>query len=174
MDNINAEAQYDYILFDCPPATKLVSQNALAASNFYVIPVIPDEMLSRGVTHFQNLVKVKIDDKLKFLKEASNLKGTEIPLNYVPTTKLAGIVPFLAKTAGNAYSGLTNLHTRQIRVLKNKWKEKFIDATVKHMVGVPEAIDSGWPVWDWDTKNVTPAVVEMMENVCQKIVTKIE
>jgi chromosome partitioning protein len=33
---------YDYVVFDCPPATKLVSQNAIAASHAYAVPVIPD------------------------------------------------------------------------------------------------------------------------------------
>jgi chromosome partitioning protein len=50
LDSIGAEKNYDYVLFDCPPATKIVSQNALAASYCYVIPVIPDELSSRGVT----------------------------------------------------------------------------------------------------------------------------
>ena len=30
------DKKYDYIIFDCPPATKLVSQNALAASDYFV------------------------------------------------------------------------------------------------------------------------------------------
>lgn len=29
---------YDYSIFDCPPATKIVSQNAIAASHGYIIP----------------------------------------------------------------------------------------------------------------------------------------
>ena len=41
MDQIDAQKHYDYVVFDCPPATKIVSQNALAASDCYVIPVIP-------------------------------------------------------------------------------------------------------------------------------------
>ena len=71
LDEINAKKKYDFIIFDCPPATKLVSQNALAASDYYLIPVIPDEMSSRGVTHFKNLVENKIDAKLKYLKTNS-------------------------------------------------------------------------------------------------------
>jgi len=31
LDKIEASKLYDYVIFDCPPATKLVSQNALAA-----------------------------------------------------------------------------------------------------------------------------------------------
>ena len=47
LDKIDVTRHYDYVIFDCPPATKLVSQNALAASEYFVVPVIPDEMSSR-------------------------------------------------------------------------------------------------------------------------------
>ena len=33
LDSIDAVKQYDYVLFDCPPATKIVSQNALSCSD---------------------------------------------------------------------------------------------------------------------------------------------
>ena len=59
LDTIDAQRKYDYVLFDCPPATKIVSQNALSCSNCFMIPVIPDELSSRGVTPFANLVKTK-------------------------------------------------------------------------------------------------------------------
>ena len=66
LDGVDADKTYDYVIFDCPPATKIVSQNALAASDCYVIPVIPDDLSSRGVTHFRNLVQEKIDGKLAY------------------------------------------------------------------------------------------------------------
>ena len=49
LDAVDVEDNYDYVIFDCPPATKLVSQNAIAASDYFVIPVIPDAMSTRGV-----------------------------------------------------------------------------------------------------------------------------
>ena len=42
---------YDYIVFDCPPATKIVTQNAIAVSHGYIIPTIPDEVSTRGIPH---------------------------------------------------------------------------------------------------------------------------
>jgi chromosome partitioning protein len=93
LDKINASDAYDYIIFDCPPATKLVSQNALAASDYLVIPVIPDVMSSRGVTHFRSLVTEKIDKKLAFLKLGAGIAEKDTPKFYVPITKMAAIVP---------------------------------------------------------------------------------
>jgi len=90
----------------------------LASSDYFLTPVIPDEMSSRGVTHFQNLVKNKIDAKLVFLRTNAGISESETPKAYVSETKIAGIVAFMAKPAGAAYSGLTNLHTRQIKIEK--------------------------------------------------------
>ena len=90
------------MLFDCPPATKIVSQNALAASDSYVIPVIPDDVSSRGVTHFRNLVETKIDKKLEYLRTRARVPDDDVPVNFVPSTRLTGIVAFLAKYAGRS------------------------------------------------------------------------
>ncbi|MDP2863252.1 MAG: AAA family ATPase [Desulfobacterales bacterium] len=173
IDQVNAEDEYDYIIFDCPPATKLVSQNALAASNYFLIPVIPDEMSSRGVTHFRNLVRNKIDAKLDFLKQSAGISVQDIPRAYVPTTDLAGIAPFMAKPAGRARSGLTDLHTRQLNILRNQWGNDIIEPPIKHMSGVAEAMDTGWPVWKTYAKNATPNVMQTMKRVCQEIKSRI-
>ena len=118
LDNIKAQDEYDYVLFDCPPATKIVSQNALAASHCYVVPVIPDELSSRGVTHFQSLVERKIDDKLSYLRNSARVPDADVPFCYVPKTTMAAIVPSLVKSGGNAASGMTNIHTEQLAALR--------------------------------------------------------
>ncbi len=173
LDNIGADSNYDYVVFDCPPATKLVSQNALAASNFFVIPVIPDAMSSRGVTHFRSLVKNKIDGKLDFLRQGSSVEENDVPKSYCPKTKMAAIVPFMAKIAGNAASGLTNIHTEQLVALRRQWGADMINPVVKHMTGVAEAIDAGWPVWTaYQTPNIEK-VIPMMEACCSAIADRL-
>ncbi|MEI7143735.1 AAA family ATPase [Pectobacterium brasiliense] len=174
MDNVNADEYYDYIIFDCPPATKLVSQNALAASDYFVIPVIPDAMSSRGVTHFRALVENKIDRKLEFLRTGASVADKDVPTAYCPQTKLAAIVPFMAKPAGNAASGLTNIHTEQLGALKRQWKNDLIKPIVKHMTGVAEAIDDGWPVWTaYRTPNIKK-VIPMMVSTCEAITKRLQ
>lgn len=168
IDSVKADENYDYIIFDCPPATKLVSQNALAASNYFVIPVIPDAMSSRGVTHFRTLVENKIDKKLEFLRMGSSVADKDVPNAYCSESKLAAIVPFMAKSAGNAASGLTNIHTEQLAALRRQWKNDLIKPVVKHMTGIAEAMDYGWPVWSLDTPNIEK-VVSMMESTCKAI-----
>jgi len=174
LDQIDAQKQYDYVIFDCPPATKIVSQNALAASDSYVIPVIPDDLSSRGVTHFRNLVQNKIDEKLAYLRANAPIHENAIPQNYVPKTRLAGIAVFLVKHAGRASSGYTNIHTEQIAALRRTWKNDVIDTIGKNMIGVPEAVNAGFPVWNWTAQNVTRAVKNMMTDICDELKARID
>jgi chromosome partitioning protein len=174
LDTINAQSRYDYVVFDCPPATKIMSQNALAASDCYVIPVIPDDLSSRGVTHFRNLVQKKIDGKLAYLRTGARVPNKDIPKNFVPTTHLAGIVPSLVKHAGRAYSGYTNIHTEQIAALRRRWKNDVIKTVGRNLTGVPEAVNAGWPVWRWGSRNVTRDVRAMMTSICEELKDRID
>jgi len=174
LDQIDADKQYDYVIFDCPPATKIVSQNALAASDCYVIPVIPEDISSRGVTHFRSLVQNKIDGKLAYLKTTARVADNDVPKNFVPTTRLAGIVAYLVKHAGRARSGYTNIHTEQIAALRRQWGNDMIRSIGKNKIGVPEAVNAGWPVWNLDGPNATPAVVDMMTSICEELKARID
>ena len=172
LDSVDADNNYDYIFFDCPPATKLVSQNALAASDYFVIPVIPDVMSSRGVTHFRRLVTVKIDQKLEFLRTNAGISSADIPKAYCPVTKMAAIVPFMAKSAGNAASGLTNIHTEQLVALRRQWGGDIIQQVVTSLTGVPEALDQGWPVWNaYRTDNINRAI-PMLRAACTEVAAR--
>jgi chromosome partitioning protein len=174
LDGIGAHENYDYVLFDCPPATKIMSQNALASSDCYVIPVVPDDLSSRGVTHFRNLVQSKIDGKLEYLRSTAHVQDPDVPKNFVAKTRLAAIVPYLAKYAGNAASGLTNLHTEQIAALRRAWKGDVIQTVGKNMTGIPEAVTLGLPVWNVQANNVTPAVKAMMTSICVELQKRID
>jgi chromosome partitioning protein len=174
LDGIDAQKHYDYVIFDCPPATKIVSQNALAASDSYVIPVIPDDLSSRGVTHFRNLVHNKIDGKLDYLRTSARLSDSDVPQNFVPTTKLAGIVALLVKHAGRAASGYTNIHTEQIAALRRQWKDDMIQTVGKNKIGVPEAVNMGLPVWNVQATNVTHDVEKMMTSICAELKARID
>jgi chromosome partitioning protein len=174
LDRIDAQKHYDYVVFDCPPATKIVSQNALAASDSYVIPVIPDDLSSRGVTHFRNLVQTKIDRKLEYLRTSARVPDADIPTNFVPDTRLAGISIFLVKHAGRASSGYTNIHTEQIAALRRTWEDDVIPTIGKNKIGVPEAVNTGYAVWNVKAPNITGAVKAMMTSICAELKTRID
>ncbi len=172
LDAINADSEYDYVIFDCPPATKLVSQNALAASDYYVVPVVPDIMSSRGVTHFQVLVDAKIDKKLEFLRSSAGVASKDVPASYRPVTKMAAIVPFLAKRAGNSLSGFTNIHTEQLTALRTRWGANIIKTVVSSLTGVPEAVDQGLPLWAAHSSANRDLALPMMESACKEIIAR--
>ena len=174
LDAVDAEEFYDYVIFDCPPATKLVSQNAIAASDYFVIPVIPDAMSTRGVTHFRTLVRERIDKKLESLCANSGDYTRDIPDSYVPTTEMAAIVPCMAKSAGRAKSGLTNIHTEQLASLRRQWGDSVLDTVIRHMTGVAEAMDAGWPVWTAYKTQSIQRVIEEMRAACVEITGRIE
>ena len=174
LDHIGASAAYDYVLFDCPPATKIVSQNALACSDCYVVPVIPDELSSRGVTHFEGLVTRKIDERLAYLLQDARIPPDHVPANYVPTSVMAAIVPSLVKSAGRAQSGMTNIHTEQLATLRRRWGPAVLNEIGKHYIGVPELMNAGWPVWQYWGQNANATVKGMMTSICQELKNRID
>lgn len=174
LDSINAKSKYDYILFDCPPATKIVSQNALSCSDGYIVPVIPDDLSSRGVSHFRGLVENKVDERLKYLRATARLDDAQVPENYVADTKMAAIAPSIVKVAGRAASGYTNIHTEQLTALRNRWGPLVINRVGENQIGIPEAVNAGWPVWQYWGGNARRAVKTMMTHICQELKIKID
>jgi chromosome partitioning protein len=87
IEETNVDHEYDYIVFDCPPATKIVSQNAIAASHGYIIPVVPEAVMERGAPHLVNMIRNGIDTRLKKLAPHAPMR----PI-YVEETALIGLV----------------------------------------------------------------------------------
>jgi len=142
------DKDYDYIIFDCPPATKIVIQNAIAVSHGYIIPAIPDEVSARGIPHLIKRMFGKIDDKLSGLDKFLRSKGRKREKTYIPKTKLIGIVIFRIRSHGPAYSGYTSDHTTHMNRLKTDYKKAIISPYIEEGVGVAESMRDGRPVYD--------------------------
>ncbi|MFC5390293.1 AAA family ATPase [Brevundimonas bullata] len=173
LDFIDADNNYDYVVIDCPPATKIVSQNAIACSDGFIVPVIPDELSSRGVTHFLSLVQTKIDGKLKQLKQDGRIDSAATPKSYVADTNLVAIAPSILKTAGRAASGVTNIHTTQLAQLRARRGNQVLDTISTNLIGVPEALNVGLPVWAVKTSNSVKAR-PMMTKICTELKIRID
>ena len=135
----DVDARYDYIIFDCPPATKIVSQNAIAASHGYIIPVVPEAVMERGAPHLHQMVRTGIDARLKAL--ALMKEANPRPM-HVPDTKLVGVVVTRIQTAS---SGYTNDHTQHLRSLQEHWKEKLLEPYIGQGTGSPKRFPRGCP-----------------------------
>ena len=55
------ESDYDYIFFDCPPSIGLLTQNALVASDGYIIPIIPDYLSTIGIPFLEERITLMKD-----------------------------------------------------------------------------------------------------------------
>ena len=147
IDKNNISNMYDYVIFDCPPATKLVTQNAIAASHGFIVPVVPEAVSIRGVPHLINRVVTKIDNKFEGLAQYLAAKSYPIQSSYVPTTKLAGLVISMIIVSGRAASGYTNDQTTHLQNLEHSYPNDIIKPYIVHGVGVPEALADGYPVY---------------------------
>lgn len=50
--DIEANNDYDYVLFDCPPTSNLLIQSVFLASDYYLIPSVGDEISTDGVADY--------------------------------------------------------------------------------------------------------------------------
>lgn len=150
LEESSVDQDYDYILFDCPPATKIVSQNAIAASHGYIIPVIPEAVMERGAPHLAGMIRSGIDARMNALAAMGTPRSM-----YVPETKLAGVVITRIQTHGPATSGYTDDHTRHLASLKKQWGTLLLEPYIEQGTGISQALDDGVPVYDRaNTQNV--------------------
>ena len=145
---------YDYIIFDCPPATKVVSQNAIAASHGYVIPVVPEAVMQFGVPHLIDLIKEGIDHRLKRYADESK---DEPRMAHVPDTKLVGVVVTRIQSGGPSdytNDATVNLRDLQGLVLRPRGHD-LLEPYIRQGVAVSESLRAGVPVYDRkDSRNV--------------------
>lgn len=138
---------YDYIIFDCPPATSIVSQNAIAASHGYIVPVIPEAVMQRGVSALINKI-VDIDQMLDVCSKLSKYgrRGHEI---WVPDTQLIGLaVTWIQGHASE--SGWTTDHTVHVKSLEkfaeDELKQELLKPYIPHTTLVSQALARNRPV----------------------------
>jgi len=101
--------QYDFILIDCPPNIYTTTHNSLYASDFYIIPTIPDSLSITGIP----LLVYSLNKTIEIKKEERN-----------STVKLAGILVNLLDTRINVHKeGLIRIN----RLLEYFKQENMVD-----------------------------------------------
>lgn len=143
IEESGAGKEFDYIIFDCPPATKIVSQNAIAASHGYILPVVPEAVMERGAPHLSAMIKNGIDKRLKALAAMGHPRKS-----YVPDTALVGVVITRIKTHGPAISGYTDDHTQHLSSLKRFWGSRLVEPYIEDGTGISQTLAEGVPVYD--------------------------
>ncbi len=171
LEEASVDGEYDYIIFDCPPATKIVSQNAIAASHGYIIPVIPEAVMERGAPHLAGMIQSGIDTRLNALAAM----GTPRKM-HVPVTKLAGVVVTRIQTHGPAASGYTDDHTRHLASIRKQWDGRLLTPYIEQGTGVSQALDDGVPVYDRSqTQNIGLRGLDTMyRNLTDAVKTQVD
>jgi len=177
IDENDIDREYDYIVFDCPPATKLVTQNAIACSHGYVIPAIPEAVSIRGIPHLIERVFTKIDQKFAGLSQYLKAKGEKLPKSYVSKTEFIGIVINRIIHRGAAsYSGYTSDHTRHLRTLQDRYPDNIIKPFINQGVGISECLAKGYPVYDYpEQQNVkTGDFINVFQQIVDQLKERID
>lgn len=147
LDSTSIDNEYDYLIIDCPPATKLVTQNAIACSHGYIIPAIPEAVIIRGVPHLRDLLTNRIETKLRTLSQFVSNSGTVVTPSYVPLINLVGIVITRIQTSGVAVSGYVNDHTQHLHTMETQWGADMVRPYIPQGVGIAESLRAGLPVY---------------------------
>jgi chromosome partitioning protein len=138
------EQDYDYILIDCPPNLYQMTQNALFASKWYIIPAIPDHLSTIGLSILQEKI-VKIGEHLKaafvFKNETSKFLGI---------SKLGGIIFVKVRLGGTI---LVLAHENIMSKIRHDHPDACFEEHTTEMIGYGEAAESARPVWENRTAN---------------------
>ncbi len=135
----HVDEMYDYIIFDCPPATKIVTQNAIAACHSYVVPVFPAALVAPETPHLFETMRTRIDRRLQQYADST---GDTNPV-FVRNTKLAGVVVTRTRAAASTAES-TRDQSEQVRALERRWKTKIVDSYLLDGLGVFDALLQGF------------------------------
>jgi chromosome partitioning protein len=143
------DSDYDYIIFDCPPATKIVTQNALAASHGYIVPTVSDAVSVRGTPHLTHQMLGKIEGQFSTLSGFLKTKDRPIVSTFIPKRQLVGIVMNRMKHA-SSYSGYTNDITENLAGLKRIYTgHEIVEPYIPDGVGLSESLTARLPVYEF-------------------------
>jgi chromosome partitioning protein len=126
---------YDYILLDCPPNIYLVTQNALAASDYYVVTALPDHLSTIGLS----ILEDRVGRLNKDLKHAAGIIGKDLT-----TPELGGIV-FVRVRLGGAV--ITDVHNRKMSQMSSRYSGKTFKSYTTEGIGYGEASEMALPVY---------------------------
>jgi chromosome partitioning protein len=141
--------KYDYILIDCPPNLYLMTQNAIIASDWYVITAIPDHLSTIGLAILRDKVN-KIGD---LVASAHTFAGDSNPTPGV--ARLGGVVFVKVRIGGSLITNTHESMMQQVRALIGN--QLCFSYHTTELIGYGEAAEHSLPVWHHDSTNARRA-----------------
>lgn len=151
---------YDYILIDCPPNLYLVTQNALAASDAYIITTIPDHMSTIGI----NILIKKIRELHDKMHHKCRLTNTEIH-----DITLRGILFTMVRTVGQS---IVSTHKDKMNELRKDYSNLCFENSISWGTGYTEASSLAVPVFLMNDENAM-RVAEQYKEVAKEFLEKV-
>lgn len=115
--------KYDYILFDCPPNIYMVSRNAILASDYYLVPTIPDFISCYGIPF--------ILQHIENMQEEMRERGKRVK------AKLLGIV---RNRVRHSHHTLVREHEEQSYRLTLDYGDRLLDSMITDRIGIAELL----------------------------------
>lgn len=141
--------EYDFILFDCPPANNVITQNALLVSDYYLIPTIMDDISSNGINHLINVIENSVyqsiyNDNQRLIERCD----TDSYLNFFKhKPELLGIFETMRKT---------QVHYNQRYLISQKYGNKVFDEVIYHHKPTADAVSNGRACYSLDINSDNP------------------
>ena len=161
------EDDYDYVLIDCPPNLYLMTQNALAASDWYVITAIPDHLSTIGL----NILQRKVDNIAELVGSAQTFAGsTDSPIKVADR---GGVIFVKVRIGG---SRITTTHSAIMEDLNNALGRGACFSThTTELIGYGEAAEFSIPVWMHTSDNARRATGKReYENITDEFVRRFQ
>ncbi len=152
---------YDYILIDCPPNLYLVTQNALAASDTYIITTIPDHMSTIGINILIKKIR-ELHDRINLKCRLANAETDDIALK--------GIVFTMVRTAGQ---GIVSTHKDKMNELRKDYSGLCFENAISWGAGYTEASALAVPVFAMSDENAM-RVAEQYKKVTKEFLEKVD
>jgi len=128
--------EYDYVLIDCPPNLYLATQNALCASDGYLVTLLPDHFSTVGVTFLDRKVSELLRERwLAQQVLDSSISGAmqEPPffLAFVKVNVTAGKMQVVAREQMSLVRGQQRFSDRCFEAITEDYKD-IREATTEH------------------------------------------
>lgn len=127
--------KYDYIIFDCAPNIYLLSRNAILASDYYLVPTIPDFISCYGIPFI--------------LSHIRNMQQELRELGASTDASLLGIVRNRVRFAGGH---MAREHEEQSEKLKESYGNALLEQMISDRIGVAELLGQRQNIFASDLK----------------------
>lgn len=152
--------KYDYILIDCPPNLYLVTQNSLAASDYYIIATIPDHLSTIGI----NILIRKISELNNVLLQKYRIARLD-----AACVALKGILFTMVHKAGPHIVGMNKKIMQDIR---DEYGDVCFEHYISWGIGYTEAAAQSTPVFLMNDDNAM-RVAEQYKEVTKEFLEKV-